>query len=554
MVPCAVLVVVGYGCKLASLALIAPRVQFKMLKSSTDDDDSWSSQSENEESVSTPSYFQSKKFWQCGDDSSSSTSCTDVITDNRDIETLTTANAQDKNAASEKEEQEEENTDSILHHYEEKLFNLEDYLERIEIALLERGETLIMKVTEEHCKTMIKTLLGISRVLLDQRLKEAKCKLQHMRILSFLSQEFQPFLLVENQNAISREKIVPILMGLDKALESSPMTRADLITAPMVHGAVYKGDFVALLQDIAPDLVDSYRKAKDGFTEQDVMMFMVNEMDRQLVVERREAVEQCIHCQLPPPTTSPLSSSASKLNGLECERSCLQFLCKTYQCKEAASNNRFVVLQNVLVKTAKSSQRRTRNKAPLLFVSSTESCSDDNDDNVVVRTGIIETPMLRTDGACEEFDALVIERCNNKNNESCIVREVWEAKATISPSTLENAICKKLEAIRSLIQGSGGIQATLCLDNGDELSIQPAVEPFLFGLYGTTLQSVDNAVNQARVIACNRALATNADTVVQALQSGRAEISCKPAVDHLASLRMKLAENKWIAVIVEKPP
>ena len=84
-------------------------------------------------------------------------------------------------------------------------------------------------------------------------------------------------------------------------------------------------------------------------------------------------------------------------------------------------------------------------------------------------TGILWTNTVRTK-ACSEFDALVIQLCANNltkdeveaeevvegvascsDNNTVQIVEVWEAKFTLNPSTLRDAITKKLPAIKSIL-------------------------------------------------------------------------------------------------------
>ena len=175
-------------------------------------------------------------------------------------------------------------------------------------------------------------------------------------------------------------------------------------------------------------------------------------------------------------------------SGKDCEKACYEYLQQqqrevmTADTNEQDLPNNNIVLQNVYIKTY--------NNAIEKNLWNDNNSNDDDDDgdsnnsrrnrqiihyqrqqrqkqqkkqgqrrnNGNVRTGTIWTSLPRKN-TCSEFDVIVVNPTTN-----CVV-EIWEAKKSMSPSSLWDAITGKLTALQQLIQDDTSI---LVYDINDE--------------------------------------------------------------------------------------
>jgi len=121
---------------------------------------------------------------------------------------------------------------------------------------------------------------------------------------------------------------------------------------------------------------------------------------------------------------------------------------------------------------------------------------------------------------CSEFDVILLTESNNMT----IVESIWEAKRTISPSTLHDVLSKKLAAIEVLAIDSS---AELSYIDGDvRKSVAPFIQPrqqhdrgvLSFGIYGIELLNPANAADSIRSVAGANVVSSNLEEVVRAIE------------------------------------
>lgn len=191
-----------------------------------------------------------------------------------------------------------------------------------------------------------------------------------------------------------------------------------------------------------------------------------------------------------------------------------------------------------------------------------------NDNNEFFSSGIIWTHKRRNK-KCSELDAIVIELEDDDNDESNLfsslnynedglsfeetdnledldskeilikgrIVEFWEAKSCLNPSTLYDALTKKLSAIQSILEDE---DATLTFGGRYRMKLQQHVTPLnpvTFGVYGMELLPPVNAVGQLKSMAMAHALDTNIDAIYQALEKGHVLIPITEVQDDLKNLQ-----------------
>jgi len=399
------------------------------------------------------------------------------------------------------------------------LIDIYEYLNDVEQELC--GDTMVqMMITETHRKTMLRTLLGLLKVEFDDRIREERARLQYDRVVEFLKEELIPVL---DSGVVIDEVAAPdFRSALHSVLNQPPSLRrasADSICSPLARGRMYKGKFQDLLSDIVPELVTKYQHAAN-LCEQDVMLSLVDNIASDNDTVDAAACRKCIQCSLPLVMQDYSPKMAE--DGLQCELSCLDYL----DGRHCTASH--VILGKVLLKT-RNGKRVSRK----------------------VHDGAVIETSIDLDKTCSEFDAMVVERVTDANDTTTgfYLKEVWEAKLTLSPMTIHDALAKKLASIKMIFEGD---DATLLLD-GKEYSFI-ADDQLVFGVYGKELLPPNQAANQLNVVACSTALSRDKDTVLLALDTGYARISSERSLERLRLLRSSAAGDvKHLLVAVAKP-
>ena len=153
-------------------------------------------------------------------------------------------------------------------------------------------------------------------------------------------------------------------------------------------------------------------------------------------------------------------------------------------------------------------------------------------------SGIIWTNIER-DNACSEFDGVVytIEPPSG-DSEGCtaVIKEIWEAKVSISPATLWDAVTKKCRSIRDLIED----ETAYLQHDGKQMPIKfSSDEKLTFGIYGHSVLSPENAIGQMISMAAAQALG-DVNVVLESLERGFVKVRRDKALSDLQVLRTLL--------------
>lgn len=293
-------------------------------------------------------------------------------------------------------------------------------------------------------------------------------------------------------------------------------------------------------------------------------------------------------------TTTTNNNYTNKMNGLECEQACITFLEKNHHTtyhdrKDDVNYNDATtiqyILQNVLV-NHKSTQSRSKYSDSHMRNSQGGWKKMNNDDSMnengeyeniptKATTGIIWTSQGSRNNVCSEFDALVIQREQTEepnlpsDSSTCRVSEFWEAKYLVSPSSLHDAITKKLSAMQSMVEDD---DVTISF-NGNHYTLQQQQQFDVdkrgannsshgqneeeekltkFGLFGMELLSPTNAVGQLRSTAVSFALSSFVDVALHAAETGYVVIKIDHLQSQLYGLRKKLKKESQDFEIVIK--
>ena len=274
------------------------------------------------------------------------------------------------------------------------------------------------------------------------------------------------------------------------------------------------------------------------------------------------------------------SGNPSQLSGKRCETSCLKYLAELHQdsstcCDSEGSSKylRWTILQNVYVNTrrksssaASSGSRSNQSNKQQQQQTNQQSPSQNYKPPKQHRngSGIIWTSCSENNSAsrhrlCSEFDAVVLseQQLNNKKereglNNICgeqsdkqkkhtSLQSIWEAKHTISPSTLHDILTKKLGAIEELLDDQSAeleykdgervtsmqlfpnellMTSSSASANSEkhQFSDENNLPTLTFGIYGTELLPPENAADSIRSIAAADVVSSNIHEVVRALE------------------------------------
>lgn len=377
----------------------------------------------------------------------------------------------------------------------------------------------------------------------------------------------------------------------------------------LASGREYKGKFIDMVEDLTPHLVHECNEAMIPLTDAQVLLEVIEKIDAastatsstsssssssssMISKERIQAAKGCVvdlldfssnghnHSDATDDETNNNNGNGNlpKLNGLECEQACISYLEGERQyyhdyndCTndENSNINRQFILQNVVI-NHKSTQNRSkysdgnmRNsqggwKKHIIDDDTTTDHNGDGDENAnnnesqskptITSTGIIWTSNQGgRENICSEFDALKVHQLSDTY---CTISEFWEAKYLVSPSSLHDAITKKLSSIRSVVEDEDGMISY----NGSHYTLKARSEDqgaITFGLFGMELLSSQNAIGQLRSTAASFALTNFVDVALQAAETGYVEVKVDHLLEQLIRLKKVFEQTKDFEIILK---
>jgi hypothetical protein len=482
------------------------------------------------------------------------------------------------------------------------------YISNISNRIDSLNQNLWSKIRLPNRKPMIRTLLGIDDgVAFDLLIRTVKKEEEYNRLAGFVTQHLLPFL---ECNTSVLEKLPNLTTLIDQALAHSP-DKGSFVFQRLGAGPIYKGRAEDLIRDIAPHLLPLYDQASRPLTEEETMQCIINEriskVDASGVLEdvQRDRLLAALKCldffrnsidgdsyydrdnddsdEYEDPVPDFPSDdeklclnknipqnhrmTSSKQNGLHCERSLMNFLDDRLNRNELGPPQQVLLLQNVFINYKSTSSRRKYMDTSSLW---TSVASDEN-------TGIIWSSNGR-EGLCSEFDAVILQNTNMDNkspsttlDDGPLLRrdtimgevtlcEIWEAKHTLSPSTLFDAIAKKGKAIGLLYDDPDAVLWRDIRASSNRFTIIKRQDDqreysLLFGIYGKEILDPSNAIDLLRVMAVSKILSTDVEVIMKSLDTGYVSVTpfqLKYGLDKLREVLRNLQEQRiGIRIVVE---
>jgi hypothetical protein len=132
------------------------------------------------------------------------------------------------------------------------------------------------------------------------------------------------------------------------------------------------------------------------------------------------------------------------------------------------------------------------------------------------------------------------------------IESIFEAKRTISPSTLHDILMKKLGAIEALLEDAS---AELAYKDGEVTGTAPissdTTPSLTFGIYGVELLPPGNAADSIRSIAGSNIVSSNIHEVISALERGSYNEDSAVMVEVEVASTLEIVQNLK-AIIEEK--
>jgi len=378
-------------------------------------------------------------------------------------------------------------------------------------------------------------------------------------------------------NLLSQMDMIESQMNRDKSSPIILTTGSSTIFSRLASGRHYQGKLDRMIQDLFPSLLEDYNQASQKATEREMMEYVIQhdlvlnqqENENDIVLDEGEelwikkqqewrekrinAAYKCLDRFYP--LDAEQSTSSEKQNNLteeglqsgkRCEDSCISYL--THE--RDSLDEQCIVLQNVYVNNRRG--KNTKYVPPKIL----KTPKDLNG------TGIIWAENLDGGGRhrlCSEFDAVVVSKSNDS------IESVYEAKKTISPSTIHDILSKKLGAVHTLLDDSS---AELVYGDGEMTRTIPFTSSvdstrFTFGMFGTELQRPEHSADSIRSIAGSYVVSSDVGEIIRALDDMSddgmvmVEVELTSALSIIESLRSLVKGVSMrrvdVVLIIDKP-
>lgn len=441
------------------------------------------------------------------------------------------------------------------------------------------------------------------KIYFDQRIREEKAGLEFDNMYSFVMNTLRPAALELDEDL--RTTFIPDLLNqidlIEKKLQEKEDTGPRLLKwnglfRRLATGRYYQGKLEAMISDLFPHHMDEFVTASRKVTEREVLERVIqldlidvlnsdesaklSEEERAWMKRRINATKICLDSFYT--ATDEGNENFAKqdhldgiTSGKKCEQSCLEFLQDVYYGNDDESNgtNTRRILTNVYINNRrkpyselgqkyippKMHRRGSSPKQKELGIIWTDAdssvrhreCSE-LDAVILNLQGVSFTNTESVDNDMSMGTMVTMD--NNATNNNCTaIESIFEAKRTISPSTLHDIIYKKLGAIEALLDDSN---SELAYRNGEGMMgsapISSDTTPsFTFGIYGVELLPPGNAADSIRSIAGSNIVSSNITEVICALERGSYRQDSSVMVEVEVASTIEIVENLK-SVIEEK--
>ncbi|KAL7483293.1 hypothetical protein ACHAW6_008944 [Cyclotella cf. meneghiniana] len=398
------------------------------------------------------------------------------------------------------------------------------------------------------------------RVRFDQRIRDERVSIEFERMSCFVLDFLRPALLKLDGDL--RDNFIPKLHDRINAVEvmveevrsgKKIESKSLSVFHRLASGRYYQGKLENLVIDLFPELFETYNKASRRITEREVLerlidLDLVNNtyLSKNDEFQRRiRAARNCLDMFYPASRGYPTEgideyfctdrcaedsdAECPMASGRRAEESCIRYILERKQ-DSVSIDRKCTILRNVYVNT-----RRNYNA-----------------NNTGIPTPKYKPPKIHKNGSaiiwtdeggadryrvCSEFDVLILTSSDmhhslgtfsNDHKQSIsegntFVEAIWEAKRTISPSTLYDVLTKKLGAVELLLDDES---AKLVYEDGEAggtLPISPSkrqhdIPSFTFGIYGIELLRPENAADSIRSVAGANVVSSDLNEVICAIE------------------------------------
>mmetsp|Transcript_20199 Transcript_20199/g.29978 ORF Transcript_20199/g.29978 Transcript_20199/m.29978 type:complete len:420 (-) Transcript_20199:147-1406(-) len=369
--------------------------------------------------------------------------------------------------------------------------SLANYLEDTLDVLQDSKTSFTVSLNDSHRKSMIRNLLGITRVTMNEELLMLRQKLSWAKAKDF-----------------TRTKLSYLEVPVDAAphfqhgvenYESFEISSKKLF-AFLARGRTYQGKLDRLLQDICPDLLIEYESIVAEVDETELLKIYA----REKCAGDSDLYDSLVHCaekEFPKALHQP--KDGGKKSGVQGEVSLKEFL------NDPQIGSSFELLAPVWIrnKNGKAISKRCPHVIEL-------------------------SPPIDLDGMTTEFDATLVQQ----KSDGIHIAQVWEAKAALEPTILHNILTKNYRAMTTVF----GHPAEL-ISNGKR-HLLPKREMPKLGIYATRLLDINQAARRS-IIVCAEFLIENDPSIIpEALQSGTIEVPREKVQEHV-EFTLKLVEE-----------
>jgi len=453
------------------------------------------------------------------------------------------------------------------------------------------SKTFFKVVGNVLAKPMLRTLIyhhahtpASKKIHFDQRIREEKAALEFDLMYSFVINALRPAALILDEDL--RSTFIPQLLEQIDAIEkrvddeglSSKLQGWNGLFCRLASGRYYQGKLEAMIHDLFPQLMDEFYAASRKVTEREVLERVIqldlvdestniemSEEDEAWIERRINAARSCLdNFYTPSDEGTQNPSKQDHLEGIKsgkkCEQSCLEFLQDVYNDN---GTNTHRILSNVYVNNRRrpysESEPVQKYIPPKMH---RRGASAKQKELGIIWTDCSPGIISNRHRECSEFDAVIIRYNNNETDDQvsmddtdtncAAIESIFEAKRTISPSTLHDILMKKLGAIEQLLEDAS---AELAYKDGEVMGTAPissdTTPSFTFGIYGVELLPPGNAADSIRSIAGSNIVSSNINEVVSALERGSYNEDSSVMVEVEVASTIEIVENLK-AIIEEK--
>ena len=373
---------------------------------------------------------------------------------------------------------------------------LQEYLRETLVAVEEVSAEVT--VNESHRKSMIGALLGVSKATIESDLRDLQVKIGLEKAHRFVEEELSSL-----KRPPSPDKAPMYEEGIETyKLFPTP----NKLFSFLARGRTYKGKLESLLLDVQPELVPIHDKIVQGLNAKELLRVYA---DCHPAVEGDDTLKQqliqCIDLELP--KAKPQSRDGGKSSGEKGETDL-----QTYLQEQKSDKVKILAPVWIQLKNGKRSSK----------------CEH-----------ILELPTTAFNdlhGMTSEWDAAVVETLDQ---EKVKISQVWEAKACLHPITIQDALEKKYDSVKVILEQDGiGL-----ISNGQRSSIvKESPTACSLGIFGTTLLDPKSAARRSVMVLGEKMLGVDKDAVQEALANGFIEVP-KERVVHRLRLLLELVEN-----------